>query len=64
MKLYLVSPFFNEEELKYYRRAVEKLRLSGYDVFVPQEHAIEGAWEMSNEEWADKVYGMEWIFVR
>ena len=59
MKLYLASPFFNDEELKYYRRAVEKLRLSGYDVFVPQEHAIEGAWEMSNEEWADKVYGMD-----
>ena len=59
MKLYLASPFFNDEELKYYRRAVEKLRLSGYDVFVPQEHAIEGAWEMSNEEWAGKVYGMD-----
>ena len=44
MKIYLASPFFNDEELKYYNRAVEKLRLSGYDVFVPQEHAIEGAW--------------------
>lgn len=59
MKLYLASPFFNDEELKYYRNAIEKLRQSGYDVFVPQEHSIEGAWEMSNEEWASKVYAMD-----
>lgn len=59
MKLYLASPFFNDEELKYYRIAVERLRTSGYDVFVPQEHEIEGAWEMSNEEWAEKVYAMD-----
>lgn len=59
MKIYLASPFFNDEELKYYRLAVEKLRLSGYDVFVPQEYSIENAWEMSNEEWADKVYTMD-----
>jgi nucleoside 2-deoxyribosyltransferase len=58
-KLYLASPFFNDKELRYYRRAVEKLRLSGYEVFVPQEHEIEGAWEMSNEEWAEKVYIMD-----
>ena len=59
MKLYLASPFFNEEELKYYRIAVERLRTSGYDVFGPQEHEIEGAWEMSNEEWAERVYSMD-----
>lgn len=59
MKLYLASPFFNEEELRLYRRAVEKLRLSGYDVFVPREHSIEGAWEMSNEDWADAVCNMD-----
>ena len=59
MKIYLASPFFNEKELKYYNRAVEKLRLSGYDVFVPQEHSIDGAWEMSNEDWAGKVHDMD-----
>ena len=58
-KLYLASPFFNDEELKHYRRAIEKLRLSGYEVFVPQEHSIEGAWEMSNEQWANEVYIMD-----
>lgn len=59
MKLYLASPFFNEDELKFYRRAVEKLRLFGYDVFVPQEHSIEDAWEMSNEDWAYAVCNMD-----
>lgn len=59
MKLYLASPFFNDEELRHYRIAIERLRVSGYDVFVPQEHEIEGAWEMSNEEWAEQVYSMD-----
>lgn len=59
MKLYLASPFFNDEELVYYRRAVEKLRLSGYEVFVPQEHSIENAWDLSNEDWADAVCEMD-----
>lgn len=59
MKIYLASPFFNNEELKYYRIAIERLRTSGYDVFVPQEHEVEGAWEMSNEEWAERVYSMD-----
>lgn len=59
MKIYLASPFFNENELKYYRRAVEKLRLSNYEVYVPQEHSIPDAWEKSNEDWAAEVYGMD-----
>ena len=59
MKLYLASPFFNDEELRHYRIAIERLRVFGYDVFVPQEHEVEGAWEMSNEEWAEQVYSMD-----
>ena len=59
MKLYLASPFFNDEELRHYRIAIERLRVSGYEVFVPQEHEVEGAWEMSNEEWAEQVYSMD-----
>ena len=59
MKIYLASPFFNDEELRHYRIAIERLRVSGYDVFVPQEHEIEGAWEMSNEEWAEQVCSMD-----
>ena len=59
MKVYLASPFFDATECHYYHRAIEALRSAGYEVYVPQEHSIEGGWEMPNEEWAKKVYAMD-----
>ena len=56
MKIYLASPFFNEPELMFYRQAIKALRDEGHDVYVPQEHTIEGAWDMSNELWAKAVF--------
>jgi nucleoside 2-deoxyribosyltransferase len=56
MKIYLASPFFSHEEVVIYRQVIEDLRRAGYDVYVPQEHTIEGAWEMSNREWARRVF--------
>lgn len=56
MKIYLASPFFNEEELEIYRRAIRLLRDEGHDVYVPQEHTIENAWSLSNEDWASRVF--------
>ena len=56
MKIYLASPFFNEEELEIYRRAIQLLRDEGHDVYVPQEHTIENAWSLSNEDWAGRVF--------
>ena len=32
------------------------LRGAGHEVYVPMEHTIEDAWEMSNHEWAKKVF--------
>ena len=58
-KIYLASPFFDATECHYYHRAIEALRSAGYEVFVPQEHNIEGGWEMPNAEWASRVYGMD-----
>lgn len=55
-KIYLASPFFDATECHYYHRAIEALRSAGYEVYVPQEHTIEGGWEMPNEEWARRVY--------
>ncbi len=55
-KIYLASPFFDATECHYYHRAIEALRSAGYEVYVPQEHIIEGGWEMPNEEWARRVY--------
>lgn len=54
--IYLASPFFNETELAYYREAIAALRDAGHNVYVPQEHTIEGAWDMSNEMWAKYVF--------
>lgn len=56
MKIYLASPFFNEEELEVYRRAIILLRDEGHDVYVPQEHTIENGWKLSNEDWARRVF--------
>ena len=55
-KIYLASPFFDATECHYYHRAIEALRSAGYEVYVPQEHSIEGGWEMPNEEWARRVF--------
>ena len=56
MKIYLASPFFNEAELEVYRKVVTALRAERYEVYVPQEHVIEDAWSLSNEDWAQQVF--------
>lgn len=55
-KIYLAAPFFTEAEIEVYRRVIRALRTEGYEVYVPQEHTIENAWSLSNEDWAAKVY--------
>ena len=56
MKIYLASPFFNNEELAIYKQVIQQLRGMEHEVYVPQEHFIEGAWELSNAHWARAVY--------
>lgn len=56
MKIYLASPFFNEKELEVYRQVILTLRGAGFEVYVPQEHEIENAWSLSNDEWAVRVF--------
>ena len=55
-KIYLAAPFFTETEIEVYRRVIRALRTEGYEVYVPQEHIIEDAWSLSNEDWAARVY--------
>ena len=55
-KIYLASPFFNEEELKIYKDVIQRLRARGYEVYVPQEFEIANAWDISNQEWGRKVF--------
>lgn len=56
MKIYLASPFFSTEELAIYRNVIYDLRQAGHEVYVPQEHTIENAWDLSNKDWANEVY--------
>lgn len=56
MKIYLASPFFSHEEVVIYRQVIHDLRNAGHEVYAPQEHTIDGAWDMSNKDWANRVY--------
>ena len=56
MKIYLASPFFSGEEVVIYRQVIQDLRNAGHEVYVPQEHTVENAWDLSNKDWASRVY--------
>lgn len=58
MKIYLASPFFNEKEILVYEEVIKKLRQK-HEIFVPREHVIENAWEMSNKDWGKAVFDMD-----
>ena len=56
-KAYLASPFFTEKELVFYHKVIDFLRHEeGFDLYVPMEHTIEGAWDMTNAAWAKAVF--------
>lgn len=59
MKIYLASPFFNEKERGVYQAVITTLRKKGYDLFVPAEHEITNAWELSNQAWGEAVFGID-----
>lgn len=57
MKIYLASPFFNLAELAIYHNVIGGLRSNDtHSVYVPQEHSIPNAWDLSNQDWAKQVF--------
>ena len=57
VKAYLAAPFFKEDELEVYHKVISFLReVEKYDLYVPMEHNIPNAWDMSNAEWAKAVF--------
>jgi nucleoside 2-deoxyribosyltransferase len=57
MKAYLAAPFFNQNERYIYARVIDYLRNAEHlDLYVPQEHTVEDAWNLSNSAWAWKVF--------
>lgn len=59
MKVYLASPFFNDEENKYYEKMIKMLRDEGHKVFVPKEHEIPNAWDLPNAVWGENVFAVD-----
>ena len=64
MKIYIASPFFNKKEVKIYNYVIRTLRSYGYDLFVPREHEIEGAWDMPNQVWGEAVFGVDYTAIQ
>lgn len=57
MKAYLAAPFFNQNERYIYARVIDYLRnAEQLDLYVPQEHTVEDAWNLSNSAWAWEVF--------
>lgn len=61
MKIYLASPFFNNEEVEIYNKVIELLRLEKLDVFVPREHTIPNGWDLPNHLWAENVFAVDYL---
>lgn len=59
MKIYLASPFFNDNEIANIRQAVEILNAKGHEVFVPMEHDVENRESLTNAEWAEEIFKID-----
>lgn len=56
-KVYLASPFFNKKERSAVTLIAGFLRNSkNLEVYVPMEHTIPNAWDLSNPDWAKAVF--------
>ena len=57
MKAYLAAPFFNTNERYIYARVIDYIRNAEHvDLYVPMEHTVEDAWNLSNPAWAWEVF--------
>ncbi len=65
MKIYLAASFaYNSKEStkdaqQRINLAAKTLRDRGIDVFVPHEHKLPNAWDLTNHNWGMAVYGMD-----
>lgn len=59
MKIYMAGAFFRPETKSKIDAYAAGFRRLGYDVYVPQEHTVPNAWEMSQEDWAKEVFKMD-----
>lgn len=59
MKIYMAGAFFRPETKVRIDSYAAGFRRLGYDVYVPQEHTVPNAWDMSQEDWAREVFKMD-----
>ena len=59
MKIYMAGAFFRPETKSKIDSYAAGFRRLGYDVYVPQEHTVPDAWNMSQEDWAREVFKMD-----
>lgn len=55
-KIYLASPFFNDEELKNVERAERILSDRGFDVFSPRLNEVRGEAEVGSSAWSKETF--------
>lgn len=59
-KLYLASPFFNDEELFIYEEVISILRnKNNVDLYVPMEQEIPNAYDITNQIWGKRVFELD-----
>ena len=59
MKIYMAGAFFRPETKSKIDLYAADFRRLGHDVYVPQEHTVPNAWDMSQEDWAREVFKMD-----
>lgn len=59
MKIYMAGAFFRPETKVRIDSYAAGFRRLGHDVYVPQEHIVPNAWNMSQEDWAREVFKMD-----
>ena len=59
MKIYMAGAFFRPETKSKIDSYAADFRRLGHDVYVPQEHTVPNAWDMSQEDWAREVFKMD-----
>ena len=55
----MAGAFFRPETKSRIDSYAADFRRLGHDVYVPQEHTVPNAWEMSQEDWAREVFKMD-----
>ena len=59
MKIYMAGAFFRPETKSRIDSYAADFRRLRHDVYVPQEHTVPNAWDMSQEDWAKEVFKMD-----